>query len=167
MSAGYLAADPLNLPGGDSERGEVEVADQGVDGYPIKLGLDLDVTQVALEVATGKLIWSVDLVDKYQAIKPHYGFSTSPLMMDGVLIVPIGAKDGAIAGLDPASGKLLWKCGEDWLDTEAADAFHADPATPWKLTGEHFVMVTTCAWSYADAARWHADRTHQELVEPL
>ena len=74
---------------------------------------------VALEVATGKLVWSADMVDKYKAIKPHYGFSTSPLLMDGVLIVPIGAKDGAIAGLDPANGKLLWKCGEDSISYQS------------------------------------------------
>jgi outer membrane protein assembly factor BamB len=33
--------------------------------------------------------------------------------MDGVLIVQGGAKDAAVTGFDPSTGKLLWSAGED------------------------------------------------------
>lgn len=59
---------------------------------------------------------------------------------------------------------LLWKCGDEWLDQEAADAFHGDPSRPWVLTGEHFVVMTTCPWGYGDAARWHAEQVHPHLA---
>ncbi len=59
---------------------------------------------------------------------------------------------------------LLWKCGDEWVDMEAANAFHANAATPWELTGEHFQVRTTCAWNYGNAARWHADQVHAHLV---
>lgn len=59
---------------------------------------------------------------------------------------------------------MLWKCGDDWLDLEAANAFHADPLQPWVLTGEHFVVMTTCPWGYGNSARWHADQVYPHLV---
>jgi hypothetical protein len=57
-----------------------------------------------------------------------------------------------------------WKCGDEWLDMAAADTYHATPSTPWILTGEHFVVYSTCPWATANLARWHADRTHDHLV---
>ncbi|MGD2111627.1 MAG: alpha/beta hydrolase-fold protein, partial [Phycisphaerae bacterium] len=36
-----------------------------------------------------------------------------PLMMDGVLVVQIGAEGGALAGFDPKTGKRLWATCED------------------------------------------------------
>ena len=59
---------------------------------------------------------------------------------------------------------LLWKCGDQWLDQAAADAYHAGIDTAWRLTGAHFDVLTTCPWSYGNAARWHADSVHDELV---
>lgn len=59
---------------------------------------------------------------------------------------------------------LEWKCGDGWLDMEAANRFHATLESPWELAGEHFHVHTTCAWNQGNAARWHADRTHAELV---
>ena len=67
----------------------------------------------ALDISSGSLIWSHDLVTDYEAVKPHYGFSSSPMMQAGVLIVQIGSKNGAIAGFEPATGKQLWAVGED------------------------------------------------------
>lgn len=68
---------------------------------------------VAVEVSSGKLLWSVDLVKDHAAKKPFYGFSTSPLIRGGVLVVPIGAEDAAVAGFDPETGKALWTAGAD------------------------------------------------------
>lgn len=38
----------------------------------------------------------------------------------------------------------LWKCDEEWLDTEHADAYHANIPTMWQVPGKHFVALTTC-----------------------
>jgi len=59
---------------------------------------------------------------------------------------------------------IQWKCGDVWLDTAEADRYHANPSTPWVLTGEHYLLHSTCPWDTANAARWHADRTHEHLV---
>jgi hypothetical protein len=61
-------------------------------------------------------------------------------------------------------GATKWKCGDEWLDMAAADTYHANPTTPWILTGEHFVVHSTCPWATVNLARWHADRTHEHLV---
>ncbi|MHC5109469.1 MAG: outer membrane protein assembly factor BamB family protein [Planctomycetota bacterium] len=68
---------------------------------------------LALALDTGKEVWSFDLAQKHGAKKPHYGFTTSPIMMDGVLIVQ-GAVDGkAVVALNPSSGEVLWSLGDD------------------------------------------------------
>lgn len=73
----------------------------------------------ALNVNDGSLVWSTHLTDDHEAAKPHYGFSTSPFVRDGVLIVQGGAKDAALTGFDANTGKLLWKSGEDSTDYQS------------------------------------------------
>jgi len=68
----------------------------------------------ALDVATGEVSWSTHLVDDHGAEQPHYGFTTSPVLVDGVLVVEMGAKEGkAIGGFDAQGGQLLWTVGDD------------------------------------------------------
>ena len=70
-------------------------------------------TLSALSLADGTPSWSVDLVAVHGAVPPYYGFTTSPLLLGGVLVVQGGAKDAAVTGFDPATGALLWSAGED------------------------------------------------------
>ncbi len=72
-----------------------------------------------LDAATGKLNWSTDLVKDHGAKKPHYGFSTSPIFAEGVLVVQVGGAQGAIMGFDPTSGKRLWSAGEDGVQYQS------------------------------------------------
>ena len=59
---------------------------------------------------------------------------------------------------------LLWKCGEEWLDMERANAYHAKVEQSWELAGEFFETWASCDWEVANQARWHADKVHPELV---
>ncbi|MFW5840830.1 MAG: PQQ-binding-like beta-propeller repeat protein, partial [Planctomycetota bacterium] len=52
---------------------------------------------------------AVDFVDGYDAAVPEWGFSGSPMIADGKLIVPVGGKDATLVALEPATGKLIWK----------------------------------------------------------
>ncbi|MCP3981183.1 MAG: PQQ-binding-like beta-propeller repeat protein [bacterium] len=70
----------------------------------------------ALEARSGREIWATHLVDDHGARNPYYGFTTSPLIAEGVLIVQVGAAGKAIAGFDPADGSLLWATGDDTID---------------------------------------------------
>ena len=67
----------------------------------------------AVNLRSGSKLWSTHLKDDHGAPKPHYGFSTSPILLDGVIVVQLGGDNGAVAGFDPATGKRLWAVGAD------------------------------------------------------
>jgi hypothetical protein len=58
----------------------------------------------------------------------------------------------------------LWKCGEQWLDTAAANAFHADARQPWYVVGDHFVITSTVDRDRVEWCKWYADQTFPDLV---
>ena len=68
---------------------------------------------IAVDLSTGKKIWDTNLIQKEGAEKPYYGFATSPLISNGVLVLQVGAKEKFIAGFDPSTGKKLWSIGND------------------------------------------------------
>jgi len=71
----------------------------------------------AVDAGTGQEIWKTHLVDDHAGKAPFYGFTTSPVMADGVLVVETGAEGGkAIVGFDPATGAALWSVGEDQFE---------------------------------------------------
>lgn len=65
----------------------------------------------ALDKATGKRIWSHDLVREYRAIPAGRGYSCSPVLYNGTIIVTMGGPDQGVAAFDQQTGKLLWKSG--------------------------------------------------------
>jgi enterochelin esterase-like enzyme/outer membrane protein assembly factor BamB len=75
---------------------------------------------VAVELGTGRPLWRVDLVAREGARKPGYGFASSPIVVDGVLVVQIGADKGrAVAGFDPATGARRWTVGDDVVEYQS------------------------------------------------
>jgi len=71
----------------------------------------------AVSMEDGSELWSTHLVEDHAAVEPFYGFSTSPLLAEGVLVVEIGAPEGkAIAGFNPEDGTLLWTAGDDKIE---------------------------------------------------
>jgi hypothetical protein len=60
--------------------------------------------------------------------------------------------------------KTLWKCGDEWVEMKVANAYHSEMNKWWQLTGEHFVVDSTCDWEYANRARWYADKAYPDLV---
>jgi len=74
----------------------------------------------AVDASNGRQLWATHVVDDHDGVKPHYGFASSPILVDGVLVVEIGAPEGgAIAGFDPLDGKLLWTAGEDGVEYQS------------------------------------------------
>jgi outer membrane protein assembly factor BamB len=68
-----------------------------------------------LELATGKKLWSRNLIADYDAGKGFFGIACSPMIAAGNLLVNVGGKDAGIVAFDPATGQEKWKA-----DTGAA-----------------------------------------------
>ena len=67
----------------------------------------------ALDAATGKVIWSVDLQKAYGAPVPQRGYSPSPLVDGDLVLVEAGGTEGRwLVALEAATGKLRWSVGD-------------------------------------------------------
>ena len=67
----------------------------------------------AHSISDGKQLWQVDFITEFGSKTPRWGFSSSPVIVDGVLIIEAGGtEDRAFTAFDPASGKLLWAKGK-------------------------------------------------------
>jgi len=61
----------------------------------------------------GKLIWQVDFVAEFGSKLPRWGFSSSPVLVDDVLVMEAGGTDSrAFVAFNQNTGKLLWFKGE-------------------------------------------------------
>jgi outer membrane protein assembly factor BamB len=68
---------------------------------------------VCLDAASGKRIWLADTAADSKAPIPIWGFSSSPLIVDGIVSVLPGGPDGAsVLGYHIADGQLAWKACE-------------------------------------------------------
>lgn len=65
-----------------------------------------------LDAATGKTIWSVNLRFDFGGGVPGWGYSESPLVVDELLIVTPGGKQGTLLALDKRTGKPVWQSAE-------------------------------------------------------
>jgi outer membrane protein assembly factor BamB len=94
-------------------------SDDGPIGSPavddgIVYGLGPKGKLFAVSFDDGSEIWSVRLEEELKATAPSYGFTTTPLVVDGVLFVQTGGSEGrSHSGFDKSTGKLLWSTGDD------------------------------------------------------
>ncbi len=87
----------------------------------------------AYSLADGTEIWKHNLKDEFAAEPNFYGLGACPIVHEGVVIVPVGSPEGAVMGFAPATGKVLWKAGQDGA------AFHA--AIPVSIENQSRVAV--------------------------
>ncbi len=79
------------------------------------IGLSTQGRLFAVETDTGKEIWSVDLAATFKAAKPYYGFASSPVLAEGMVILQVAAEGSAISGFDAGTGERKWTAGEDTI----------------------------------------------------
>ena len=69
---------------------------------------------LALEVGTGKTIWQRNLRREFRSKRPHWGFTSSPLIEgNSVLVEAGGSNERALMAFDKMTGEELWGSGED------------------------------------------------------
>src|SRR5262249_17273246 len=103
-----------------------------------------------------------DLVSEFGGTIADYGMACSPLVVDGRVIVTVGAPQATVAALDGKTGKVAWTAGEEFpagysspaiLDIAAKKqvvVFHGagglslDPATGKKLWDHAYQTNFNC-----------------------
>src|SRR5262249_1263606 len=89
-----------------------------------------------LEAATGKTAWSRNIAADSGAKVPIWGFASSPLVAQGVVMVFAGAAEGrSVLGYDALSGKPAWQAGEGQLSYSSLQ--------PARLRGVEQVLMAT------------------------
>jgi len=67
-----------------------------------------------LDNATGKVIWSKDIISENQSHQPEWGVAGSPLVLGGLVIVnPGGKHDRSLVAYRLSNGEFAWGGGED------------------------------------------------------
>jgi len=85
-------------------------------------------------LATGNGIWSRNLQSEYDVQQDFFGIASTPLVLNGLLIVNVGAPDGpCVVAFDAGTGREVWRTGE-WGPSYSSPI----PAT---LHGENRVLV--------------------------
>jgi outer membrane protein assembly factor BamB len=67
----------------------------------------------AVDLVSGKRVWSVDTARQFGVTKGFFGAAGSPLVEDGRVIANIGGTNAGIVAFDAKTGKVLWTATED------------------------------------------------------
>jgi len=63
----------------------------------------------AVSRQTHEPIWRINILEQFNADRPRWGVATSPVLVDGRLIVAVGGKRAGVVELDKATGKTIWQ----------------------------------------------------------
>ncbi len=71
---------------------------------------------LALETATGEVIWSYDAQEQGNASVAIWGFASSPLVHGDLVVAVVGAEpDGKVMAFDKRTGEEMWRAlSSDW-----------------------------------------------------
>ena len=96
----------------ENDRGDGPRSTPTVDGDRLYvLGGSGDLT--CLENATGKKIWSINIVQKFGGVNPYWGYSESPLIVGDRILVNTGGRRAGIVAVSKADGSTLWQQHND------------------------------------------------------
>ena len=83
-----------------------------VDGNRL-YALGADGSLACLEAATGKEMWSANILKRFGSDVLHWGISESPLIDGERVVVTPGASKASVVALDKISGKTIWQSQSD------------------------------------------------------
>jgi outer membrane protein assembly factor BamB len=74
----------------------------------------------AIDLATGKRIWSEDTMRRFNVPKGFFGAAGSPLVENGRVLANIGGPNAGIVTFDAKTGKVLWAVTNDGASYSSA-----------------------------------------------
>jgi outer membrane protein assembly factor BamB len=92
---------------GDGPRGTPTI--EGNRVYAFGASGDLSV----LEAGTGKVIWTLNVLQKFGGSNITWGLSESPLVLQDRILINAGARDASVVALRKTDGSLIWKSQSD------------------------------------------------------
>lgn len=116
---------------------------------------------ICLDAATGAVKWSQDIATDSAAAVPQWGFSGSPLVVQGIVTVFAGGPEGkSVLAYDAGTGKLAWSAGAGKLSYGSTHS-----AT---LAGvEQILMATDAGLAALDPRSGKALWEHQWQTEDI
>jgi outer membrane protein assembly factor BamB len=66
----------------------------------------------ALDAATGRTIWTRELWKELRGTFRDVGYSASPLLVDGRIVLPVGGRGQALVAFDADTGATAWQSGD-------------------------------------------------------
>jgi outer membrane protein assembly factor BamB len=66
-----------------------------------------------LELDSGRLVWSRNVLDDNKAGQPDWGMASSPLVVGGVVVIQLGRRGISLAAYDRHTGEPAWRAGRD------------------------------------------------------
>jgi outer membrane protein assembly factor BamB len=95
-----------------NDRGDGPRSTPTVDGGRVfALGGSGDLA--ALDAASGRRLWSVNVLREFGGRAPYWGVSESPLVLEDRVIVNAGGTGASIVALAREDGRVLWRSGGD------------------------------------------------------
>jgi outer membrane protein assembly factor BamB len=68
---------------------------------------------VCLEAASGKKLWSLNVVNQFGGNTPYWGYSESPLIVGDRIILNAGGRRASIVAIDKLNGQTIWQQHND------------------------------------------------------
>ena len=120
----------------------------------------LDAHVIALDIATGKEVWRTKSADPQDG----YSMTGAPLVANGVVITGVAGAEfghrGYLEGLDPQTGKQLWRTysipapGELGSETWAGESVQTGGGSTW-ITGSYDPELDLVFWGTGNPAPWN------------
>lgn len=86
---------PLSTPAIDGDAAYVQALDGGF---------------FCVDIASGKVRWETSVKRAFKAFEPGYGFASSPLLVDNlVILLPAGSTSASVTALDRRTGEVRWQ----------------------------------------------------------
>lgn len=132
---------------GDGPRGTPTI--DGARMYAFGASGDL----AAMDAATGKVIWKINVLERFGGRNITWGLSESPLVLRDRVIVNAGGPGASIVAVNKKDGSVLWRSQGDQAGYSSA-ILHEIGGTPQAIvfTGQRALGVDTrdgrLLWSY-------------------
>ena len=101
-----------------------------------------------LTAGKGQLVWQRNVVEEYHGRGgTGFGYSCTPVVIDGLVILPVGGKSASMVALDATDGSEVWAAGNDPpspLNWAAGSWWSAIWKIPWSCT---IVSPVSCCFA--------------------